>query len=88
LKRKPLPYLTPSESFLYQEEEVILFQHIIIDSEENIDIYLFLTHFFSQNDVSKILDTFNFNNISFREDILTEGDMWNGGNVIFVVTLK
>ena len=85
---KESPYLALSESFLYKEEKVILFQHIIIDTEENIETYRFWTHFFSQNDVSKMLDTHKFINISFREDILPEGDMWNGDNVIFTMTTK
>ena len=85
---KGSPYLALSESFLYQEDKVILFQHIIIDTEENIETYRFWTHFFSQNDVSKMLDTHKFINISFREDILPEGDMWNGDNVIFTMTTK
>ncbi len=85
---KESPYLALSESVLYQEEKVILFQHIIIDTEENIETYRFWTHFFSQNDVSKMLHTHNFINISFREDILPEGDMWNGNNVIFTMTTK
>ena len=85
---KGSPYLALSESFLYQEEKVILFQHIIVDTEENIETYRFWTHFFSQNDISKMLDTHNFIDISFREDILPEGDMWNGDNVIFTITTK
>jgi ubiquinone/menaquinone biosynthesis C-methylase UbiE len=85
---REIPYLALSESFLYQKEKVILFQHIIIDEAEKIEIYRFWTHFFSQNDVSKILKNHNFTNISFREDILPEGDLWNGDNVIFTVTSK
>ena len=85
---KESPYLALSESFLYQKVKVILFQHIIIDTIGNIETYRFWTHFFSQNDISKMLVSHNFINIHFREDILPEGDMWNGGNVIFTMTSK
>ena len=85
---KESPYLALSESFLNQEEKVILFQHIIVDTEENIEIYRFWTHFFSQNDVGKMLEAHNFIDINFREDILPEGDLWNGDNVIFTMTSK
>ena len=85
---KDSPYLALSESFLYQQEKVILFQHNIIYTEEKIETYRFWTHFFSQNDVSKILNAHNFFDIKFREDILPEGDMWNGDNVIFTMTSK
>ena len=82
------PYLALSESFLYQKEKVILFQHNIVDTEENIKTYRFWTHFFSQTDVKKMLDAHNFIDINFKEDILPEGDMWNGDNVIFTMTSK
>ena len=85
---KESPYLALSESFLYQEEKVILFQHNIVDTDENIETYRFWTHFFSQKDVNKMLDTNNFINIKYREDILPKGDMWNGDNVIFTITSK
>ena len=85
---KESPYLALSESFLYQKEKVILFQHSIVDTEENIETYRFWTHFFSQTDVKKMLDAHNFIDINFKEDILPEGDMWNGDNVIFTMTSK
>jgi len=85
---KGSPYIALSESFLYPKENVILFQHNIIDTEENIEIYRFWTHFFSQNDISKILDAHSFIDINFREDILPEGGLWNGNNVIFTMTSK
>ena len=85
---KKSPYLALSESFLYQKEKVILFQHNIVDTEENIETYRFWTHFFSQTDVKIMLDAYNFININFKEDILPEGDMWNGDNVIFTMTSK
>ena len=85
---KESPYLALSESFLYQKEKVILFQHNIVDTEENIETYRFWTHFFSQTDVKKMLDAHNFIDINFKEDILPEGDMWYGDNVIFTMTSK
>jgi len=82
---KETPYLALSESFIYPEEKVILFQHIIADTEGDIDIYRFWTHCFSQNQVRKMLEAHNFTDIKSREDILPEGDMWNGDNVIFAL---
>ena len=35
-----------------------------------------------------MLETNNFVDIHFREDILPKGDMWNGDNVIFTKTSK
>ncbi len=84
----PSPYIAFSESFLYESSKVILFQHIITDSNENIKIYRFWTHFFSQNDVMKILKQYKFTKIKFREDILPKDDMWSGDNVIFSLCSK
>lgn len=85
---KDSPYLALSESFLYQEEKVILFQNNIIGTIGNIETYRFWTHFFSQIDVRKMLEPHNFTDIHFREDVLPKGDMWNGDNVIFTMTSK
>ncbi len=80
---KEAPYLALSESFLYEKEKVILFQHNIINNNEKIETYRFWTHFFSREDVRGMLEQIDFKNIEFREDILPESDMWNGDNVIF-----
>ena len=81
-------YLALSESFLYKQEKVILFQHIIVDDKENIKTYRFWTHFFSQTDLQKMLDNKSFTDIIFRDDILPKGDIWSGDNVIFVMATK
>ncbi len=85
---KDSPYLALAESFLYPQEKVILFQHNIIDREENIETYRFWTHFFSRNDIETILKKHKFTNIRFRDDILPKEDMWSGDNVIFTMTSK
>ena len=77
------PYLALSESFLYEQQKVILFQHIIVDASDKIKTYRFWTHFFSHNDVRKLLETHKFSNLEFSEDVLPQGDMWSGENVIF-----
>jgi len=85
---KTSPYIALSESILYEKQKVILFQHTIIDSEENIETFRFWTHFFSQYDIGEMLITHNFIDFHFKEDILPEGDMWSGDNVIFTITSK
>ncbi|MBO6516478.1 MAG: class I SAM-dependent methyltransferase [Bacteroidia bacterium] len=82
------PYLVLSESFLYEKERVILFQHTVVDDNDKLETYRFWTHFFSEEAVVEMLSGHNFRNIQFREDILPEGDMWNGDNVLFVSTSK
>jgi len=79
------PYLALSESFLYKDEKVILNQHIIHE-ESKTDIYRFWTHFFSHADLIEILAPYDFTDIRFYENVLPEGDLWNGDNVTFCVT--
>ncbi len=80
---KNTPHLVLSESFLYEKEKIILSQHSIIDNSGDIETYRFWTHFFSQQDIAEMLEQQNFRNTEFRGDILPEGDLWNGDNVIF-----
>ena len=80
---KDKPYLALSDSYLYGEEKVILYQHILVDEQENIDVYRFWTHFFSHSDLSEILNVHGFSNINFYEDVLQKGDLWSGENVTF-----
>ncbi|NME66816.1 class I SAM-dependent methyltransferase [Flammeovirga aprica] len=79
---KGTPYVALTESFLYEQEKVILSQHTIYD-DDTIEIYRFWTHFFSQSDILEILQPIGFQSITFRNDILPESDMWNGDNVNF-----
>jgi len=82
------PYLVLSESFLYEENKVILYQHMVIDENEESKIYRFWTHFFSHSDLTKILLENKFTDLSFYEDVLPEGDSWNGENVTFCMAKK
>lgn len=82
------PYVALSESFLYDDQKVILYQHLIIDSEDNIETYRFWTHFFNEEELKLMLEKHGFAKIKHRDDILAEGDIWNGNNVIFTISSK
>jgi 2-polyprenyl-3-methyl-5-hydroxy-6-metoxy-1,4-benzoquinol methylase len=85
---KDKPYLALSDSFHYVNENVVLFQHTVMDEEDNIDVYRFWTHFFSDSDLTEMLKKHGFNELSFHEDILPKGDLWNGDNVTFCKARK
>lgn len=85
---KASPYLALSESFLYKEEKVILFQHTIIAEDDKLETYRFWTHFFSHDDVRNMIKNCNYKDIEIKEDILPKGDMWGGDNVIFTIATK
>lgn len=80
---KSSPYLSISNSFLYEAEKVILYQHIIMDQNDNVDLYRFWTHFFSQADLKNLLLKNELRNISFNDSVLPQKDIWSGDNVIF-----
>lgn len=82
------PYLTLSESFFYEEEKVILNQHVVAE-EENTNIYRFWTHYFSHNDLMLLLKPFDFTDIQFYENVLPADDnLWSGENVTFCKVIK
>jgi 2-polyprenyl-3-methyl-5-hydroxy-6-metoxy-1,4-benzoquinol methylase len=85
---KNCPYLALSNSFLYKEQKVILYQHLVIDSESNIQTYRFWTHFFDNKDVKQMVEKHGFADVNYRDDIIPEGDVWNGDNVVFTIVSK
>lgn len=85
---KNSPYMALSESFLYKEQKVILYQHLIIDLGDRIKTYRFWTHFFNQEELKRMLEEHGFVNTYHRNDILPKGDIWNGEHVVFTITSK
>ncbi len=77
------PYIALSNSFVYEENKVILYQHIVINEQGNISVYRFWTHFFSNQDITIILHQNGFGKLTFYENVLPGGDLWNGDNVTF-----
>ncbi len=82
------PYLALSESFLYPEEKVILYQHVVVDDRDNNEVYRFWTHFFSHSDLESMTKELKFSRISFHEDVLPPGDVWSGDQVTFCMVVK
>ena len=85
---KNRPYLAFSESFLYKEQKVILYQHLIVDEDENMETYRFWTHFFNADELKMMLEKHAFTTINCWDNILPKGDIWNGDNVIFTTASK
>ena len=83
---KASPYLALSASYLYQKEKVILYQHIVLDERDQMDVYRFWTHFFSQADLRTILRENGFKDPGFHENVLPSGDLWTGEHVTFCIT--
>jgi len=80
---KNKPYLALSESFLFKEEKVVLYQNIIIDEQDNIETYRFWNHFFSDDDLKAILSKQGLTDISFFHNVLPSGYGYNSDDVTF-----
>ncbi len=85
---KDRPYLVLSDSYYYPKDKVILYQHIVIDNSDNFDVYRFWTHFFTSDDLKKMLVQEGFEEIECYNDVLPDIDLWNGDNVIFCKATK
>lgn len=81
------PYLVLSNSFLYEDEKMVLYQHGVIE-EGGFETYRFWTHFFSDSDLAGILENSGFKQPDFYNDVLPESDLFSGPNVTFCVTRK
>ena len=85
---KPEPYLALSESFLYEQERVILYQHQVMDEDEKVDVYRFWTRFFAHSDLKKLMAENEWQNVEFYEDVLPNGDLFSGEYVTFTIARK
>ena len=79
------PYFALSDSFLYETEKVVMYQHIIIDEEDKIHLYRFWHHFFSDSDLRSMLSKHGFNEISFHSNIIPGGDGYESEDITFCI---
>jgi len=76
-------YLELVNGFHYEEEQVYLKQHTIIDQAESCTKYRFWAHYFNSSTLVPILSDHGFENIELYNNVLPESDIWNGENVTF-----
>lgn len=79
------PYLALSRSFLFSDEKVILYQHIVINGKDEMVTYRFWTHHFSLEDLQQIIGSAGLINPEFSKNVLPPGDLWDGKNIIFCI---
>ncbi|MDQ1275052.1 MAG: hypothetical protein QG610_625 [Euryarchaeota archaeon] len=85
---KDIPHLILSDSYYYPKERVVLYQHIVIDNSENFNVYRFWTHFFTPDELKKVLVQEGFEKIECYNNVLQDIDLWNGNNIIFCKATK
>ncbi len=81
------PYLILSESFLYEDKNVILNQHTVIDNFKT-DCYRFWNHVYTDNNIYEFMTKCDFRKISMYRNVLPGDDAWSGKNVTFCVAGK
>jgi SAM-dependent methyltransferase len=82
------PYLVLSNSFLYENEKVVLYQNIIIDETDKINLYRFWHHYFSTSDISQLLRKHGFEDISFHDKVIPGGDGYDSEDITFCVAVN
>lgn len=82
---KDRPYLALSDSFLYDDEKVVLYQHIVIDDNNMVDVYRFWHHYFSSSDLENILGKHQFADLTFYDGVIPGGDGYNSEDITFCI---
>lgn len=66
------PYLALSETIHYEEEQVLLQQHIICQESDYPVIYRFWTHYYEPEGLSSILGGYGFHSVQSFENLLPD----------------
>jgi len=82
------PYIALNNGYHYPEHKALVNQHVVIDRNDKIDTYLFWSIYYEYEDLIPVLNGAGFYKIKHYENVLPEGDVWNGNNVTFYVTEK
>ncbi|WP_161629946.1 class I SAM-dependent methyltransferase [Desulfogranum mediterraneum] len=82
------PYLALSESFYYEEEQVSLNQHTIIDEDGGREVYRFWIHTFSQNDLAVLLSAAGFRTTACSDGVLPDSELYGSEAVTFCLASK
>ncbi len=85
---KDSPYLALNNSFLYEKEKVTLNQHILIDENNNLDIYRFWIHYFGNNDLNDLLSDNDFCNIRCFDSVLPDNEFLSKRDTTFCICEK
>ncbi|MDD1694379.1 MAG: class I SAM-dependent methyltransferase [Methanoregula sp.] len=85
---KDRPYLALSETFHYEEEHVILQQHIICSDQGPPSVYRFWTHYYDRESLSSILGEAGFTVESVKDDLLPDDGSGTHEMVSFCVVRK
>ena len=83
-----VPYLELNVGLYYPEQKVLLNQHTIIEERGKHATYRFWIHIYDTETLKSLLLEPGFELLETSENVLPEGDIWNGSNVTFLVFRK
>lgn len=81
------PYISLSENLHFEKEKAILEQHIVIEENNEYEIYRFWNHYFNENDVTEMFLKQRFKRVDTINDVLDIG-IQNDNDVTFYKITK
>lgn len=85
---KQNPYITLTESFYYETEEVGLTQHIVMNEAEEISIYRFWVHTLTPKELETLLSENQFTSAVFFDSVLPDSILYRSEEVTFCIASK
>ncbi len=82
------PHLALSGAFLYEEEKVVLNQHVVVEASGDMAVYRFWTHGYSQEDLKRIVAKQGFEKTSCHDGVIPDSEIVSSREVTFCVTAK
>lgn len=89
---RPGPYLHVGETVLYEEEKVILSQHVVMEESDTgaaqFEIYRFWTHYFNSDEIRGMVARAGFVQVEVFENIIPDSTFCEGEDVLFTKAVK
>ncbi len=82
------PYAHLGETKLYEDEKVILSQHIVIEEGGECETYRFWTHYFNEEQLADMVLAVGFNGVETVRNIIPNTPFYNGEDVLFCKAVK
>ena len=80
-------FVIKDKKFYYDNEDVILNQHLVIDADGH-DIYRFWVHRFTNADLESILQQAGFHAVNCFSDIIPDSELYSSDSVTFCSARK
>jgi len=82
------PYLALTETLYYENQNVTLTQHIIVDEFGETGVYRFWIHTFSHTDLGAIASSAGFRTTQCYDNIIPDSDFYSSKAITFCIATK